>query len=88
VGEVGGDLQEDNGMRNQPLLQGLWLRDWFAHAPDDSTSASKISDQHSPIRNREHRFSNILINRVRVASSRTSIRIFSERCSRLRIGDC
>jgi hypothetical protein len=56
--------------------------------PIDSTSASKINDQQSPIRNLEHRFSNILINRVRVASSRTSIRIFSERCSRLRIGDC
>jgi hypothetical protein len=61
-------------MRNQPLLQGLWLRDWFAHAPDDSTSASKISDQQSPIRNLEHRFSNILINRERVVASKTSIK--------------
>jgi hypothetical protein len=68
VGEVGGDLQEDNGMRNQPLLQGLWLRDWFAHAPDDSTSASKISDQHSPIRNLEHRSENILIDVLEAAT--------------------
>jgi hypothetical protein len=88
VGEVGGDLQKDSGMRNQPLLQGLWLRDWFAHAPDDSTSASKISDQQSPIRNLEHRSENILIDVLEATTRSRLIRIFEKRCSRLRIGEC
>jgi hypothetical protein len=34
-------------MRNQPLLQGLWLRDWFAHAPD--RQHERIQNQRSAI---------------------------------------
>ena len=62
MGKIGGDLQKDSGMRNQSLLRSLRLRDWFVHARDHSTSASKISDQQSAIRNLEHRSENILIN--------------------------